>query len=246
MADDPEFARQRFVVDTDGAPGPKAVTAALEPAKVLTGRITYADTGKPVPHAVVEIYAYKRPQGGPGYTSHYETDDQGNYRANPISGVRYTMLAYVPQGQPYLNASSGDFPFAWPKGKLEHRVDLALRRGTVLRGKVIEEGTGRPVAGAALRYDGRPERGGRVRLLERHHADGPGRLVPARRPAQPGHPGRPGPQRGLRAPGDRAADARRGQAGRGSHVRPRLRPLRPQARQPTAGRSTSCSAGARR
>ncbi len=152
-----EYARQRIVVDTDGTSGPKAVTAALEPAKVLTGRITYADTGKPVPHAVLEIYAYTRPQGGPGYTNYYETDDQGYYRANPISGGRYSVLVSVPKGQPYLNASSGDFPFAWPKGALEHRVDMALRRGTVLRGKVIEEGTGRPVAGAALRYWGRPD-----------------------------------------------------------------------------------------
>jgi protocatechuate 3,4-dioxygenase beta subunit len=156
MADDPEYARQRIVVDTDGAPGPKAVSAALEPAKVLTGRITCADTGKPVPHAVVEIYAYTRPQGGPGYTNHYETDDQGSYRANPISGVRYMVVVYVPRGQPYLNASSGEFPFAWPQGKLEHRVDLALRRAAVIRGKVTEEGTGRPVAGAMLRYIGQP------------------------------------------------------------------------------------------
>ena len=33
-------------------------------------------------------------------------------------------------------------------------MDLALRRGTVLRGKVIEEGTGRPVAGAAAPLHG--------------------------------------------------------------------------------------------
>ena len=52
MAEDPRFARQRIVVDTDGTAGPKPVTAAMEPAKVITGRVTYADTGKPVPHAV--------------------------------------------------------------------------------------------------------------------------------------------------------------------------------------------------
>jgi hypothetical protein len=56
-----------------------------------------------------------------------------------------------------MNAATGDFPFAWPKGAVEHRVDLALRRGTVLHGKAVEEGTGRPVAGAALRYMGRPD-----------------------------------------------------------------------------------------
>ena len=48
----PRFARQRIMVDTDSTSGSKSVTTALEPAKVITGRITYADTGKPVPHAV--------------------------------------------------------------------------------------------------------------------------------------------------------------------------------------------------
>jgi hypothetical protein len=39
---------------------------------------------------------------------------------------------------------------AWPKGAVEQSVDLALTRGTLLRGKVIEEGTGRPIAGAVV------------------------------------------------------------------------------------------------
>jgi RNA polymerase sigma factor (sigma-70 family) len=157
LADDPQYARQRIVIDTEDSDKPQSITAALEPAKVLTGRITYADTGKPVPHAAVEILSYTRPQGGPGYLNGYETDARGYYHANPISGVRYTVIAYVPQGQPYLNAATGDFPFAWPKGTLEHRVDLALRRGAVIHGKVVEEGTGRPIPGASLRYMGRPD-----------------------------------------------------------------------------------------
>ncbi len=157
MAEDPQYSRQRIVVDTEDSDKPRSITAALEPAKVITGRITYTDTGKPVPHATVEIMAYPRPVGGPGYANYYETDAEGSYRANPISGVRYAVLVYVPEGRPYLNAATGDFPFTWPKGTLGHRVDLALRRGTVLRGRVVEEGTGRPIPGATLRYVGRPD-----------------------------------------------------------------------------------------
>ena len=31
------------------------MTAALVPAQIITGRVTYADTGKPVPHAQLEV-----------------------------------------------------------------------------------------------------------------------------------------------------------------------------------------------
>ncbi len=156
MADDPEYARQRIVVDTDDAPESKPVRVALQPAKVFTGRITYADTGKPVAHAPIEIWAYV---GGPAYTSRHETDDQGYYRANPVATDRYGVLVYAPEGQPYMNASAGgNDPLLWPKGAREKRIDLALRRGAVIRGKIVEEGTNRPVEGAALRLS-RPNEG---------------------------------------------------------------------------------------
>ncbi len=151
MAEDPRFARQRLIIDTDGTDEAQPVSAAMEPAKVITGRVTYADTGKPVPHASLEIIAYR---GGPGYTNAFETDAEGVFRANPISTDRYLVMVFAPEGQPYLNVGTGIF--AWPKGQVEHRVNLVLRRGTVIRGKVTEEGSGRPVAGAALRYMGRP------------------------------------------------------------------------------------------
>ena len=48
---DPRFARHMIELDTDDAPGPKRVMRTLEPAKIFSGRVTYADTGKPVPHA---------------------------------------------------------------------------------------------------------------------------------------------------------------------------------------------------
>ncbi|MHB1557651.1 MAG: sigma-70 family RNA polymerase sigma factor [Isosphaeraceae bacterium] len=152
MADDPEYARQRIIVDTDDAPESKPVRVALQPAKLFTGRITYADTGKPVSHASIEIIAYI---GGPGYANCYETDEQGYYRANPIATDRYAVLVYAPEGQPYMNGSVGGAgPFPWPQGAKEKRSDLALRRGALIRGKIVEGGTNRPVEGAALRFSG--------------------------------------------------------------------------------------------
>lgn len=151
MAEDRRFARQRIIVDTDGPVGTKDISAAMEPAKVFTGRVTYADTGKPVPHAALKILAYR---GGPAYLNEFETDAEGVFRANPVSTDRYAVSVHAPEGQPYLNAGTGDFE--WPKGALEHHLDLTLTRGTMIRGKVVEEGTGRPVAGAMIAYNGPP------------------------------------------------------------------------------------------
>ena len=149
MADGARFARQRIVVDTDNTAATKSVSAAMEPAKVIAGRVTYADTGKPVSHAAIEIIAYR---GGPGYQNQFETDSDGRYRANPISAEQYAASIRAPGGQPYLNFRTGIF--FWSKGSLELRLDTALSKGTVIGGKVVEEGSGRPVAGAALRFYG--------------------------------------------------------------------------------------------
>jgi RNA polymerase sigma factor (sigma-70 family) len=147
IAEDPRFARQRVVIDTEGAAETKQVTAAMEPAKVIIGRVTYADTGKPVPHTAISVRAYR---GGPAYPSDYETDADGNFRANPFSTDRYAVSAGAPAGEPYLTAGTGIIE--WTKGASERRVDLVLQRGLALRGKVVEEGSGRPVEGAALGY----------------------------------------------------------------------------------------------
>ena len=60
MVVDPRFARQSISVETDGTSESKTVTVALEPAKVIRGRITEADTGKPISHAEVTVMCYIR------------------------------------------------------------------------------------------------------------------------------------------------------------------------------------------
>src|SRR5205814_419846 len=38
----------------------------------------------------------------------------------------------------------------WPRGAVRHAVELRVPRGVLLRGKVVEAGSGRPVAGAGV------------------------------------------------------------------------------------------------
>ncbi len=154
IADGPRFARQQIVVDTDNTSDSKAITTTMEPARVFTGRVTYSDTGKPAPHAPIAIVAHR---GGPGYPSYFETDGDGQVHANPFSTDHYRLSVTAPAGEPYLNA--GTQLFAWNKGAVERRIDIALHRGVLIHGKVTEEGSGRPVAGATIAYRG-PRNGG--------------------------------------------------------------------------------------
>ena len=83
MIDDPRFARQTVPIDADGTSELKPVTLALEPAKIIKGRITDADTGKPIPHAQLRVLSYDSATGA--RANEFEADAEGRFRANPLS-----------------------------------------------------------------------------------------------------------------------------------------------------------------
>ncbi len=156
--DDPRFALQSVEVDTDRAPAPKERTVTLQPAQFVSGRITYADSGKPARGARVFVHS----SIGPGRAIvplEVRTDAEGRFRANPSPSDGYLVTAYPPpDGPPYLSLTQ---EFIWPKGAVEHSVDLTLPRGVSLAGKVIEQRSGKPVAGASLSFISRaPRQGG--------------------------------------------------------------------------------------
>jgi RNA polymerase sigma factor (sigma-70 family) len=148
--DDPRFASQQITIDTDDSQQLKRV---LELAKILKGRVTYADTGKPVPRALLMVQSYR--QGVGRGSTEFETDDDGRFRINPTSGDGYNVSAWPPAGQPYLAARKR---LEWPKGAIEQPLDLALPRGVLIRGTVTEAGPGKPVARATVRYLSHSER----------------------------------------------------------------------------------------
>ncbi|MFI5459789.1 MAG: sigma-70 family RNA polymerase sigma factor [Isosphaerales bacterium] len=165
--DDPRFASHFTRIETTGGtvfesrPGirvpavkldagadPKKLTIALPPAQIITGRVTYADSGKPVPHAPLSVSASAKGSGG-SRSTHFEADGEGRFRVNPSPGDRFSLTTQSPDGQPYLSVSKR---IDWPKGAVEQSVDLSLPRGVVIGGKVTEEGSGKPVAGAVVRF----------------------------------------------------------------------------------------------
>ena len=142
----PRFALQEITVETDDAPESKLISLALEPAKIITGRVTYGDTGKPVVHAKVAVQALRLI---PRPFSFFETDADGRFRTNPPSADRYSIAAWPPPGQPYLMLHRR---LDWPKGAIEQSFDVVMPRGVAVQGRVTEEGSGTPIAGALLLF----------------------------------------------------------------------------------------------
>ena len=120
----------------------------MQPAQIITGRVTYADSGKPVPHAPLSVSASDTGSNTSRVTA-FEADGEGRFRVNPSPGDRFFLTTQSPDGQPYLSVSKR---IDWPKGAVEQSVDLSLPRGVVIGGKVTEEGSGKPVAGAVVRF----------------------------------------------------------------------------------------------
>jgi beta-lactamase regulating signal transducer with metallopeptidase domain len=125
------------------------VTLSPPPARIFEGKISYDDTHQPVAKARVEIGASFDPfrcimnMGG-------QTDADGRFRLNPYSGKIFFVKVCPPAGEPYLTYEK--------EIKLADRqqppnVDIALPRGVLLRGKITEKATGKPVAGAAIKYE---------------------------------------------------------------------------------------------
>jgi hypothetical protein len=141
----PRFALQTLDINTDDNAESKTLAAALAPSQIVNVRVTYADTGQPVPHSPLRVQAS---QGRVAKVDESETDAAGQARINSWPADRsYGVTAYPPEGQPYLVASGR---VNWPKGALEQTLNIALPRGVLVHGKVTEEGTGKPVAGARV------------------------------------------------------------------------------------------------
>ena len=147
---DPRFALDNIDVETDNAPGAKIVTAALEPAKIFTGHVTDGETGKPVPHAKLRFLANATVRQRNSYRlTRFQADADGRFRANPSRGESFIIIANPPDGKIYLETRK---TVDWPKGAVEQSADLALERGATIRGTVVEEGSGQPVAGATVGF----------------------------------------------------------------------------------------------
>lgn len=125
----------------------------LEPARPVSGVVSDKETSKPLAGVLVEMIPMRRRYGGSRRVS-VRTDADGRFRAAGEAGDSYYVTAYPASDSGYIPLKQDQ---RWPAGTKVLEVDLALPKGRILRGRVVESGTGRPVAGASVVYE--PGRG---------------------------------------------------------------------------------------
>jgi RNA polymerase sigma factor (sigma-70 family) len=148
---DGRFARHDFEVKPAEL-NKKEITRSLPPARVLEGTVTYGDTRKPVPGArLVVVSQAGQFRFGRVHEMKTRADAKGHFRITPYAGGHFTLIAYPPEGTPYLLLSK---QITWRQADLVKRaVPMALVRGVLVTGKVTEKVSGKPVAGASLTFE---------------------------------------------------------------------------------------------
>ena len=137
----------------------------LPPGKVFTGVVTFEDTGEPVPNATVSIWASQEEYGSM-VSIEGRTDAEGRYRILPKPGIRFGVSAYPPSGVPYMARKTERL--SWENSDLSREVDIKLPRVVLVRGRVLEEGTDKPVEGATITY----ESGGKEKSVPKNSVTG--------------------------------------------------------------------------
>jgi len=155
---DEPFARESILVKADQR---EPVSAALAPAQVVVGTVISEETGEPIPHARITVdVGFDRENKHRGTGINGTTDEAGRFRMNPYPGNAYYVTAFPPAGRE-LNQRR---EIRWPTGAPTQQLELKLPTGVLLRGRVTQSGTGKPVAGAGIEF--RPRTTGNPNLRD--------------------------------------------------------------------------------
>ncbi|HVK13569.1 MAG TPA: sigma-70 family RNA polymerase sigma factor, partial [Gemmataceae bacterium] len=146
---DARFAADRLGLVVPAGSGP-VPDLKVSPPRVLTGRVTAADTGKPLADAVVTAEAVGSVSFGLPRPLMARTDAAGLYTVPTQSaGYQYvTVIPPVDTGYPAYRAN-----VSWLAGADRVTADLPVPPGVVVRGRIVEGGTDRPVPGATVTYE---------------------------------------------------------------------------------------------
>ena len=146
IVNDDRFAQQYLQLQTDSLGASKEISLALQPARIIEGRVLAADTLLPIPSAAFRLTARVRTEI---FTAKFHADAHGRFRLNPIVGDEYAISAFPSSGEPYLIPEE---KLTWVKGAVKVNHDIKLPRGVLMRGRVTEHATGRPLAGSSIQF----------------------------------------------------------------------------------------------
>jgi 5-hydroxyisourate hydrolase-like protein (transthyretin family) len=154
--EDPRFAHEAFSLQTqargDGAGVPRpGSTVTLRPAQALDVHVIRADDGRPVAGARVDVQSAVGPSSYVmgGEVTRGRTDGDGRVQVVPWPGDEFRLKIYPPEGEPYVPAERD---IDWPKAAVRHPVEVKLRRGAIVRGRLVDGPADTPVAGGWVVY----------------------------------------------------------------------------------------------
>ena len=156
-------------------PLPAKFTYTLEPARPVEGVVTDKETGKPLAGVAVKMIPFRQ---GSGDWVVGKTDERGHYRLAGKLGDSYWATAYPDPVSGYIPLEKRHE--GWPAGASSLMMDFALAKGRVLRGRVVEDGTGRPIRAASVAYrpdQGNPHNRGSFEFRNPTSTDADGRFV---------------------------------------------------------------------
>jgi hypothetical protein len=144
-------------------------TIRLDPPRVLEGTVVADGTQTPLADATVVVVSHNPATSRVTGSVTARTDGLGRFTVKPYPGQSLSVTAAGAPGAPYLAFYKG---VEWPIGELRHNVELRVQRGVLVRGRVVEQGTGLPVAGARIQYrpmSGKNRNGDKGNLLVLWH-----------------------------------------------------------------------------
>ena len=142
------YARQTSRINPADEPKTGELSLSLSPAQVIEVRTTRADTGKPLPGVWVNVLALRR-RTPSERANGVRANEQGRARVVPAAGDSFSITAYPPTNEPYLDARAS---VTWPKGAVTQSIELKFNRGVFVPGTITEAASGKPVAGALVQY----------------------------------------------------------------------------------------------
>jgi hypothetical protein len=146
---DPRFAQQILHIGDANTDVSRDLVLALQPATIVEGQTLAADTGRPITKTIVEVSSRQQELSVATSKARVLSDAQGRFTANVPPGNYYQIRAFPPEWLPYLVSTQ---EFEWTKGEVKKATEVKLSRGVVLRGKVTEFGTSRPLGGASVQF----------------------------------------------------------------------------------------------
>jgi RNA polymerase sigma factor (sigma-70 family) len=134
-------------------PGPAlygpTFTHAGRPSQPVVGVVKDGSTGKPL--AGIQVSGNV---SGPHWWENNattKTDADGKFTLHGVAKAdTVSLFVFAGEKSPYLSYSA---TVSGRPGLTEIRAELSLPRGVRVKGRIVEKGSGKPVAGAAVRYE---------------------------------------------------------------------------------------------